>query len=340
MAGRSLQSLQDLRIVAVTRQALSRLRCTFLSRLLCAMMAVLAACGPTSQPATTMPLTSTRPPAAVTTRSPTATFEPNKIDVGGYKLYYQCFGQGTPPVIVEPGLGGAPTVNSSWALITAEIQKLTRICIYDRAGLGRSDKAPLPRTSNDVARDLHNLLGRIPVPGPYIFAAHSMGGFHVRVFAHLYPREVAGIVLVDSSHPDQENQLATAFPTVSLDEPAAMATARYQWTNASFIYNNPEGLDWNASTEQVRNAGSLGTIPLIVISRNTDPMVWGYFLGLSEQDNHKPGQLWQALQRDLVTLSPNSSFVTAATSDHDIQIAEPSVVIDAIAKLVQKSRNP
>lgn len=130
-----------------------------------------------------------------------------RIDVGGYKLTLLARGQGTPTVVIEPGTGLAAVESGEWKAVCDEVAKKARVCLYDRAGLGTSDAAPMrPRTSRDIARDLHALLVNAKVPGPYVLVGHSIGGLNVRVFADMYPDDVAGVVLVDATHPDHAQE--------------------------------------------------------------------------------------------------------------------------------------
>ena len=117
-----------------------------------------------------------------------------RVDVGGYKLHINCTGQGTPMVVLDSGLGDSYV---SWMKVQPQIAKFTRVCYYDRAGLGYSDNSPLPRTSKVMAEELHTLLHNAGVDPPYILVGHSMGGYNVRLFASLYRSEVAGMVLVE-----------------------------------------------------------------------------------------------------------------------------------------------
>jgi pimeloyl-ACP methyl ester carboxylesterase len=261
------------------------------------------------------------------------------IDVGGYKLAYQCFGQGTPTVIVETGVNDDSIGMLSWSRVTDGIQTITRICIYDRAGIGQSDPAPTtttPRTSQDVAQDLHVLLGKIPLPGPYILVAHSFGGYHVRVFAHLYPQDVAGMILVDTTDPGQREAFATAYPTYSPNEASVLTYGRAA-IDAPITPDQAEGLDFEASSEQVRQAGSFGDIPLIVISQSTNPDHF-VFPGSSLEDQKRLSASWQKLQAGLATLSSKGVFITAKFADHNIPQEEPQIIIDAITQMVQEIR--
>jgi pimeloyl-ACP methyl ester carboxylesterase len=118
------------------------------------------------------------------------------VDVGRYRLHLECTGSGSPTVILEPGGGGSA---ASMGLITPAVARTSRVCVYDRAGRGWSDAAALPPDGAQIATDLHTLLGRAHVPGPYVLAGHSFGGLYVRAYAAMYPAEVAGLVLVDST---------------------------------------------------------------------------------------------------------------------------------------------
>ena len=118
------------------------------------------------------------------------------IDVGGHKLYLNCVGSGSPTVVLEPG-AGATSSQLGW--IAPAVAASTRVCVYDRAGRGWSETADSPQDGAQIATDLHTLLHRGGVAGPYVLAGHSFGGLYVRVFAAHYPDEVAGLALLDST---------------------------------------------------------------------------------------------------------------------------------------------
>jgi len=122
------------------------------------------------------------------------------VDIGGRSLNIFCSGAGAPPVIFE---SGGPGPGLEWEAFQPEVAKFTQACWYDRAGEGWSDLGPFPRTSVAIANDLHELLQRAGVPAPYVFAGASFGGLNSRVYGGLYPKEVAGMVLIDSAHEDE-----------------------------------------------------------------------------------------------------------------------------------------
>jgi pimeloyl-ACP methyl ester carboxylesterase len=131
------------------------------------------------------------------------------IDVGGHRLHLSCTGAGTPTVVLEPGAGGMSS-NLGW--IAPAVARDTRVCVYDRAGRGWSEPADTAQDGAQIATDLHTLLQRGHVPGPYVLAGHSFGGLYVLTFAARYPDEVAGMVLVDSTAPASAANPGTPSP--------------------------------------------------------------------------------------------------------------------------------
>ena len=123
------------------------------------------------------------------------------IDIGGRSLNIDCSGSGSPAVILESGGGGYG--GYGWRVVQSEVANFTRVCWYDRAGEGWSDPAPTARNSATIVQDLHELLQHAPVAGPYVLVGHSIGGEYARIFTAKFPSDVAGLVLVDSTHPDQ-----------------------------------------------------------------------------------------------------------------------------------------
>jgi pimeloyl-ACP methyl ester carboxylesterase len=123
------------------------------------------------------------------------------IDVGGHRLHLSCTGSGSPTVVLEPGAG---MMSSTLGWIAPAVARDTRVCAYDRAGRGWSEPADAAQDGLQIATDLHTLLQRGQVPGPYVLAGHSFGGLYVLTFAARYPDEVAGMVLIDSTAPASE----------------------------------------------------------------------------------------------------------------------------------------
>jgi pimeloyl-ACP methyl ester carboxylesterase len=131
------------------------------------------------------------------------------IEVGGHRLHLSCTGSGTPTVVLEPGAGGMSSI-LGW--IAPAVARDTRVCVYDRAGRGWSEPADTAQDGAQIVTDLHRLLQRGHVPGPYVLAGHSFGGLYVLTFAARYPDEVAGMVLVDSTAPASAANPGTPSP--------------------------------------------------------------------------------------------------------------------------------
>ncbi|HKR75329.1 MAG TPA: alpha/beta hydrolase [Rhodanobacter sp.] len=133
--------------------------------------------------------------------SPVYTRPQRLVDMDhGRRMNIYCTGSGSPAVILDAGMGDSTI---SWALVQPAIAAKTKVCSYDRAGLGFSDGSSRPSTAANIAEDLHALLEAAHVASPYILVGHSAAGMYVRVFADHYFDEVAGMVLVEPSHEDQ-----------------------------------------------------------------------------------------------------------------------------------------
>lgn len=134
------------------------------------------------------------------------------IDVGGRRMNIVCVGTGSPTVILDAGLGGGA---AAWARVQTRAARQTRVCAYDRAGMGFSDPTGAPRDAAAIVSDLHALLHGANVAPPYVLVGHSSGGIFMRYYADRYPNEVVGLVLVD---PDSEygddavRKIAPALP--------------------------------------------------------------------------------------------------------------------------------
>src|SRR5215218_5712453 len=231
------------------------------------------------------------------------------IDVGGHRLNIRCVGSGSPAVVLEAGLGESASAIARW--IAPQVGRTTRVCVYDRAGHGRSDAAP----DADAARDLHVLLERAHIAGPYVLAGHSLGGMFVLSYAHRYPSQVGGVVLLDSMHPHQTHTAASGMgavinvvPTIArtgiarlfVDSKDGEPTAQAQQF-ARDIEQMPAQLDHAAQLE------SLGGRPLGVVTAGT---------------GSQPG--WTEHQNDMASLSKRSFHRTVAGSTHQSLIDDPT----------------
>ncbi|MDQ3863459.1 MAG: alpha/beta hydrolase, partial [Actinomycetota bacterium] len=130
------------------------------------------------------------------------------VDVGGYSLHINCEGQGSPTVVLDAGSG---EFSAQWVRVQRQVSGTTRVCAYDRAGMGWSEMGPEPRDARRITGELHTLLSKAAIEGPYVLVGHSFGGMYMQTYAARYPEEVAGVALVDSStEPDQFSQRSEA----------------------------------------------------------------------------------------------------------------------------------
>jgi pimeloyl-ACP methyl ester carboxylesterase len=118
------------------------------------------------------------------------------VDVGGYSLHINCVGQGSPTVVLDAGSG---EMSAHWVRVQQEVSDTTSVCAYDRAGMGWSERGPEPRDAKQITSELHTLLSKAGIEGPYVLVGHSFGGMYMQTYAARYPDEVAGVALVDSS---------------------------------------------------------------------------------------------------------------------------------------------
>src|SRR5829696_628005 len=126
------------------------------------------------------------------------------VGVGGHSLHINCLGRGSPTVVLDAGSGG---FSAHWVRVQREVSGTTRVCAYDRAGMGWSEMGPDPRDAKQITSELHTLLGKAGIEGPYVLVGHSFGGMYMQTYAARYPDEVSGVALVDTStDPDQFSQ--------------------------------------------------------------------------------------------------------------------------------------
>ena len=221
------------------------------------------------------------------------------------------------------------------------VAKFTRVCAYDRPGtildashLSRSDKVPMPRTADAVVDELHALLEAASLEPPYVLVAHSLGGLFARLYAAIYPGEVAGLVLVDSWYEGLPAVLGpeqwSAYVALSDPPPPGLET-----------YRNLEQIDFTDASVSMAEAATrrpLRDIPLFVLSRGKPvalpPNVPASFSPAAFE------AAWREGQNQLVALVPEARHVIATESDHYIQIEQPDLVIDAVRQVVGAVRDP
>lgn len=259
-------------------------------------------------------------------------------DLHGRSIRYICRGEGTPTVVVDQGQGLSiersfeRSVPIGWAKVFKTIQASTCIVMHDRAGLASSDPATGPRTSADMVRDLRAVLHAAQLSPPYVLVGHSIGGFNVRLFAGKYPNDVAGVVLVDSSHPDQLATFASILPPESAGEAQPLRMLRH----GPDIAVSTEAVDFRACADQARAVTSIGLKPLIVVSQSPRALAPP---GIPPSILDGTRQVWADLQSDLLDLSGRSRQVIAGHAGHQVQLEEPNLVIEAILSIVREAQS-
>lgn len=258
-----------------------------------------------------------------------------QVDSTTRRLALTRAGSGTPTVVLETGLGAE---SDEWEPVFQAVSQMTAVCRYDRANRGQSDPAPIPRTLNDLAADLHALLVNAAIPRPVVLVGHSLGGLIVRLYAHQYPQDVAGLVLVDPMHEDQFERIGPHYHPPSPGEPAWLTQFRRFWTTGwGDPGQNNEGVDFVASQAQARAIDSLGDLPLLVLTA-------GAYLhdvppGPAAQARAAQLQvLWQGMHRELAAQSSNARHMLVETSGHFVQRDQPEVIVDAIRQMLEMVR--
>jgi pimeloyl-ACP methyl ester carboxylesterase len=289
---------------------------------------------------------------------------PGKMySVGGYRMHLYCTGAGSPTVVLEAGLGNDFRI---WDLVQPELSKFTRVCSYDRAGVGWSDPQPGPRDSDSIVSQLHALLAAAGIGEPVILMGHSVAGLHLRAYAAKYPREVAGMVLVDPTTPHQfdrmppqmretlhstERQLNWLRPLVPLgivrllgqcgDKPPAGLEAHPDWylgdNNCSpgylpAIQGEMAGID--ASSAEVARTGTFGDLLILIFSQ--DPAVKQP--GLTENLRARVSVVWYALHEELKGLSSRTRRIVAKGSSHYVQIDRADLVNREVPLFIRQVR--
>jgi pimeloyl-ACP methyl ester carboxylesterase len=295
------------------------------------------------------------------------------VNLGGHRLHVHCTGRGSPIVVIENGFD---EFSFDWVLVQARVEKFTRVCTYDRAGYAWSDPGPKPRTYAQINIELRDALKRIGERPPYVLVGHSFGGPVVRNFALIYPKEVSGMVLVDTvgagqrvpignkairldsmaqgrSIPSPREQLAisdnvTASPPESGDPPKIESPydklptsiqKLHQWAQVQSALQDAEGSEREWSPEYLArwNQGKQeGSLGNIPV------IVLARENGGYGDDLDIPGARLEterkAEQAKLAMLSSDGKLVMI-NSGHDMQLDVPDRVAVAIRSVVEKNRS-
>ena len=274
------------------------------------------------------------------------------VDVGRHRLHIWCTGNGDPTVILDSGLGGT---TADWWTVQSDVSQFTRVCSYDRAGMGYSDLGPSPRTSDRIVQELRALLDASGLRAPVVLVGASISGWYVRVFASQYTDRVAGLVLVDARHEDQGAQLAAigapenppwiahvalpiahlgimrligiapGNPVESYRESARTYVRATRFRPSALVSAASEMLNGATSEAHVRVTRRELDVPLVVVSAGRrQPHV---------------AEVLNSLQNDQWKVSKRSCHLVAERSGHAIMFGEPEAVVMAIRKVVDAARS-
>ncbi len=290
------------------------------------------------------------------------------VDVGGFRLHAIVRGQGTPIVLFEPALGGFAL---QYAYLQSEVSAFTQVVAYDRAGQGWSDCSPNPRTPANLAGELKALLGKLDLQPPYVLVGHSFGGLLARIYAGFHPEEVAGIVLINSSHenqhesfPDLDKMVSQAARGVRLLKFASRLGLGKPLTKMSLgsaakslstedlntfvaVASRPKHQETMLAEfsqhrfyfgPQSEVPRTLGDTPLIVVTAENSVSGQGKIGGMTgEQMNAQH----QRLQKELIRLSSRGEQVVVPGATHLSILIQPehaAQVVDAIRRMVERVR--
>jgi pimeloyl-ACP methyl ester carboxylesterase len=286
--------------------------------------------------------------------------------VNGKSLHIECSGQGSPAVVLESA-ASAPW--SEWRLVQPQLSDVTRVCSYDRSGHGWSPPSSDARDAEAVVRDLHGLLDSAGVLRPFVLVGHSAGGPYVREYAHEYPNEIAGVALIESSSPQQMDELPGFRASYEEDERDARGLALWKdrarvWSGWDRLVGNcsvsssktiqgkwvaqyaamacrPGYVDtdeielpyFEASSKESAQLKSFGSIPLLVVSRDVT-------FGVDDESPRGRAQqpVWEREQEEEKTLSQRSWRVIAQNSGHMVPIEHPDVIVREVTRLVSYVR--
>jgi pimeloyl-ACP methyl ester carboxylesterase len=276
------------------------------------------------------------------------------VDIGGRKIYLECHGEGSPTVVLVAGGSSSARYwtddllhpDAPRTMVMPEVAKFTRVCAYDRPGTyaeingeivpSRSDPVAQPRTAPEMVEELHALLQGTEVPGPYVLAGHSWGGFMARFYAATYPDEVVGLVLVDAY---------TELLEEVMSPEKWQALVRLNQELGSDVvhqipgYGDAESTGYGANDAAMREAvaaSPLPPLPLAVLAHGKP------FAQSADAPGFAPGELEKyllAANEAQAALVPNARSTVATESGHDIHQDQPELVIEAIRQVVEGVRS-
>ena len=294
------------------------------------------------------------------------------VDIGGYSLYINCTGQGSPAVVLENGLGD---VSSVWSLVQPQLAKLVRVCSYDRAYDGFSDGGPIPWTFHQEVFELHQLLKASNIPPPYVLVGNSVGGLLNQLYKTIYPDEVVGMVLVDSTHVDtvmgpgplRKSADATPVPpgqTMASAPPPPLTKTEQDMLDKALVrlasqmekpLEPPYDLipvdiqpvyRWEHSHPHLPPAGKSSVnwwaneMQQMYVERQAKTSPYGdmpLIVLAAHESTADPERFRQV--NDMVLMSTNSLLIIDAQGEHTPQLSSPGLVVNSVKAVLWAARN-
>jgi pimeloyl-ACP methyl ester carboxylesterase len=276
-----------------------------------------------------------------------------RVPVGSYRLHLHCVGRGKPTILLESGIGVQGSL--VWADVQAELAKSSRVCIYDRAGHNWSDPSPLDRQGRNMVLELQRLLAQSGEVGPYLMVGHGIGATLVRLFYREQPTQVAGLVFLDSTHPQQEDYFGSEVSKEDSMRWLAQswllsksgAERLYQWlfgpevpdrfplsalkaTQAlipkSLLANTQEWLHVSETLKDEERLNDLTDVPVRVL-------VAGRYSMTPETE-----AIWLGLQQEIASAAGLPGYQIVKDSGHYMHLDRPDEVVRSILELIKNYR--
>ena len=283
------------------------------------------------------------------------------VDVDGSRMQIDCRGSGSPTVVLESGLDMMGSL--SWSAVHDAIATTTRTCAYSRRGIMWSAPRARQLSADGIARDLHTLLANAGERAPFVMVGHSLGGPYVMTFTRLYPQEVAGLVFVDASHPDQTERINSAIgkkldtgdnllkfanaitwtgvPRLVMTHgeggniPAQAKAAEDAYVSRSLASALHESEALDATFAAAGRLRDLGDRPLVVLTAGKPiPPDALKSLQLTVEQGRQIQTVWKGLHDEEASWSHHSRHEVVPDSTHYIQLDRPDVVIAAVREVV------
>lgn len=257
-------------------------------------------------------------------------------DVGGFKLYLECYENDKPRLILEQGFGRSGS-DGVWLENIKQLKNDFSICLYDRAGLGKSEKGPVPFTVDEMATRLHNLLNMAEIEQPYYFAGGSYASYVITSFNNLYPQEVMGAVLIDPPPLGYFYTMGTRWPeNFKTDNEKLERFYNFEQSVYDPMFESvPENVDHMKSYTILSNAANFGDKPIIILrSKQTGKRYDPPFV---PEEVVKPmDSLYANAESYFKSLSTNSRVIYSESEKHHLHIADRDLAVKSIKELVSK----